>query len=120
MKKFYIIVFVLLANYCAFAQGVNNARSTDNDVSTTRLTTKILKAYPNPATTYIVFEFQRNYLNGLSLEIYNLPGKKVAAAANILSSTTIQLQNFYRGVYIYKLLDRNGKVLESGKFQVAK
>ncbi len=81
---------------------------------------KILKCYPNPATTNITFEFQRNYNNGYTLEIYNLPGKRVSLASNMSNTTPITLQNYYRGVYIYKLIDRNGKVVESGKFQVSK
>ncbi len=41
-------------------------------------------------------------------------------AKNIPSFLAIDLkdENFYRGVYIYQLLDRNGIVIESGKFLV--
>jgi hypothetical protein len=119
MKNFYFTLLLIFAIFCLNAQNPIARNAEGNRVNSGTII-KILKAFPNPATTYITFEFQRNYLNGLSLEIYNLPGKRVASASNLLSSTTIQLQNFYRGVYIYKLLDRYGKVLESGKFQVVK
>lgn len=118
MKKLYTLVFITLIAVSSAAQ---NSTARDNYITTSRGTNiKILKVFPNPATTFITFEFQRSYSAGLSIEVYNLPGKKVAAAGNISTSTTILLQNFYRGVYIFKLLDRNGKVLESGKFQVVK
>jgi hypothetical protein len=32
----------------------------------------------------------------------------------------ISLNDFFRGVYIFQLADRNGRVLESSKFQVQK
>ena len=41
-------------------------------------------------------------------------------AKNINASTTLDLTPFNRGVYIYQLKDRSGKVVESGKFQVSK
>jgi Secretion system C-terminal sorting domain len=81
---------------------------------------KIIKTYPNPATTFITFEFQRSFDRGYSLQIHNFTGKKVGEAAGLQSKTTIRLDNFYRGVYLFRLMDRNGKVLESGKFQVVK
>jgi len=34
--------------------------------------------------------------------------------------TVINLNDFFRGVYVFQLTDRNGKVIESGKFQVEK
>ena len=35
------------------------------------------------------------------------------------SKITINLSDFNRGVYIYHVVDPNGKILESGKFQVS-
>ena len=39
---------------------------------------------------------------------------------NIIQKTTVLLDEFNRGVYIYHLRDQNGKIIESGKFQVSK
>ncbi len=118
MKIFFTLLLTVI---CVFLQAQNaNTRTGDVFGFATSTAVKILKTYPNPATTYITFEFQRSYTAGLSIEIFDLPGKKVASAGNLQSSTTVQLQNFYRGVYIYKLLDKNRKVLESGKIQIVK
>jgi hypothetical protein len=81
---------------------------------------KILRFYPNPATSFITFEFQRSYDRGYALQVFNFTGKRVAETPGMLSKTTILLTNFYRGVYMFRLIDRNGKVVESGKFQVVK
>lgn len=47
-------------------------------------------------------------------------GKKVYELQNVNNKNTVDLSNFYRGVYIFQLRDKNGKIVESGKFQVVK
>lgn len=81
---------------------------------------KVLKFYPNPATTFINFDFQKNYDRSYSLVIYNFLGKKVLEIVNVNLTNQLNLSDFTRGVYIFQLRDRNGKVIESGKFQVSK
>lgn len=81
---------------------------------------KIVKFYPNPATSFINFEFQSPSLSNYSFKIYNFIGKKVAEINNITPRTVINLSDYFRGVYIFQLTDRNGQIVESGKFQVAK
>ena len=39
---------------------------------------------------------------------------------NVADKTQVDLSNFTRGVYVYQLFDRNGKLVETGKFQVSK
>ncbi len=80
----------------------------------------ILRFYPNPATTVITFDFQKAYDKGYSLQIYNFLGRKMVEQNNIADQTTIYLTDFTRGVYVYQLRDKSGKLVESGKFQVSK
>jgi hypothetical protein len=47
-------------------------------------------------------------------------GKKVYEIKNTPSRFTLNLEDFYRGIYVYQLRDKNGVTLESGKFQVSK
>lgn len=81
---------------------------------------KYLRFYPNPATSVIYFEFASGYDKTFNIEIYNFIGKKVFDSRAITPKITIPLADFYRGLYIYQLRDRNGKIIESGKFQVTK
>ena len=84
-------------------------------------TVKLIKFYPNPATSIINFELQKdNSDKSFSFQIYNFIGKKVYESQNISQKTQINLTDFNMGVYIFQLKDRTGKVLESGKFQVSK
>ena len=76
--------------------------------------------YPNPATSNITFDLPSGYDKGYSLEIYSFMGRKMYETTNFSQRITLNLTNFNRGVYVYQLHDRNGKMIESGKFQVSK
>lgn len=76
--------------------------------------------YPNPATSTITFDLPKGYDKGYSLEVYSFMGRKMYETANFSQRTTLNLTDYSRGVYIYQLHDRSGKMVESGKFQVSK
>jgi Secretion system C-terminal sorting domain len=107
-----IISFILLTAITSKGQSVREPSP--------EATQRIMKFYPNPATTFIKAEFQKNFNAGYSLQIINFIGKQVYEAKNVNSSTTLDLSSYSRGVYIYQLKDQSGKVVESGKFQVSK
>ncbi len=87
----------------------------------TLINTKITKAYPNPATSYIVFEFDKSVDRTYSLQIFAFYGKKMTELHINESKLNINLDDSYmRGLYIYQLVDLSGKIVESGKFQVNK
>ena len=107
-----ITSFILLIALNSQGQArVIPASSTENPV---------VKFYPNPATTVITFDIQRGYDKGLDIQVYNLLGKMIYEQKNVPSKTTINLNDYNRGVYIYQLRDHDGRVVESGKFQVSK
>ena len=82
---------------------------------------RIVKLYPNPATSYVTFDLQKSFKQGLTLNIYSgVLGKKMYESANVPSKLTIPLDDFNRGVYIYHVSDASGKIIESGKFQVSR
>ena len=47
-------------------------------------------------------------------------GKKVYDLKNSPARFTINLNDFFRGIYIFQLRDKSGSIIESGKFQVNK
>ena len=81
---------------------------------------RIIKLYPNPATTNITFDLQKDFSRGMSIQIYSFLGKKMQDIPNASQKTTIDLSAFNRGIYMYHLLDPAGRVVESGKFRVTK
>lgn len=114
MKKiFFILILIIGINFTSFAQ---NRTFSDEVV----VQTKYIKSYPNPASSVVNFEFQKGYNKSYSIQVLNTIGKKIFEAKNISSLLSINLkeEKFYRGIYIYQLIDKNGIVVESGKILV--
>lgn len=80
---------------------------------------RIIKFYPNPAVSFITFDLQKTD-KSYDIQIFNFLGKMIYEQKNIPTRTTINLNDYSRGVYIYQLRDHDGKILDSGKFQVSK
>ena len=112
MRIFYILSFMVLLTGSLQAQ----ERSTDRQGPEA----KIVKFYPNPATSIITFDFQNNYDKNFSFQIYNFLGKKVYDVQSVTPKTVVNLNDFYRGVYIFQIRDKSGKIIDSGRFQVEK
>jgi hypothetical protein len=79
-----------------------------------------VRFYPNPATSYITFDLQKNYGKNYSIQVFNFLGKKVYEFSAEDQKTVVNLTDFFRGIYIFQLKDPNGKIIESNKFQVNK
>jgi hypothetical protein len=113
-RLLFILILLFGLIFTSFAQ-LKTPGSGDDDAA------KYLKFYPNPAITTIAFEFlSSDYDKNSSIEIYNFMGKKVYELKATSQIVTLQLEDFYRGMYIYQLRDGNGAIVESGRFQVIK
>jgi hypothetical protein len=112
LKKILLISSIILLT-ATYSQGQSRSPLSDGNGS-------VVRFYPNPATSIITFDFQKNLEKGHTIKLYNFLGKKVYEAASLNQRTTINLSDYTRGVYIYQLFDKTGKLIESGKFQVSK
>ena len=113
MKKFTLIILLSV-----FIGLQSNAQATGT--SAVQTAAKMVKFFPNPATTYVNFEFQQLQQKTYSLQLYNFLGKKILDLPELTPRTQVNLTNYTRGVYIFQLKDKTGKVIESGKFQIEK
>lgn len=110
-KTFTILSFLLAASFAVHAQ------------SKTVLAAQaavVQKFYPNPASSFINFEFSKVVDKQYSVQIFNFMGKKVYETVPSVQRLMVSLDGFYRGVYIYQLRDKAGNITDSGKFQVIK
>lgn len=82
--------------------------------------TKITRFYPNPASSFIKFEYSKILEKGHTLVLYNFIGKKVSEIQISGTATTVLLDGFFRGIYIFQIRDKNAQIVDSGKFQVVK
>ena len=115
MRIFTCLILLLVFS----SAGMSQDRSVQSSVPSS-YTARYVRFYPNPATTFINIEFQHSLLKSSSFQVYNFLGKKVIEMPDIANRTRIDLTGYSRGIYIYQLRDKNGKIIESGKFQVEK
>lgn len=115
MKKFLLILILFTAFQIS-------SRAQEGKVGNAAgVQANIVRFYPNPATSVINFDFQKAYAQGYSIQIFNaILGRKMYDGINMPERTSINLTDFPRGMYIYQLRDKSGRMIESGKFQVAK
>jgi hypothetical protein len=110
MNKIYLMLLMVSLTFCAVAQ---QRPAVPEQVK--------VRFYPNPATTVINFEFTKSNPAAMyTLQVYNFIGKKVTEISISNNKASVSLDNFFRGVYIFQLRDKTGRIVESGKFQVAK
>jgi len=112
LKRPLLIVFIILL---AVVNVQGQSRPIPPDA-----TDRFVKFYPNPATSFITFDLQKNLDKSYDMKVFNFLGKMVYEQKSIPARTTINLNEYSRGVYIYQLRDHDGKIIESGKFQVSK
>jgi hypothetical protein len=115
MNKFYLIFLFIGFTFFAHAQ---DAKTSEPPFSTQLVGVKVLKFYPNPASGMINFEFLKPVQKDLTLQVFSFIGKKVFEMNGVSQKTTVPLNDFFRGVYIFQLRDKTGRIVESGKFQV--
>ena len=114
MKILYILSFIVFTAFGAQAQDRDNGSQRQEPEA------RIVKFYPNPATSFITFDFQKEFDKSYTFLIFNFVGKKVYDVTNLTPKTVVNLNEFYRGVYIFQIRDKSGKIVDSGRFQVTK
>ena len=81
---------------------------------------KTIKCYPNPAVSFVNFDFPADYLQKIIHYkfLVLLVKKCYEMNINVAKSTITFTNDFYRGIYIYQVRDKDGRIMETGKFQV--
>ena len=117
LQKFLLVSVIILAS--AVAQP--NIAGVEKPVFKS-ITAKSIKCYPNPAISFVNFEFPSDYIGkDYSLQVFSFTGKKMYEAGVSNAKITLTFNNeFYRGIYVFQLHDKAGKIIEAGKFQVTK
>lgn len=116
MNKFYLLIIFSCLTF--FARSQSGKISEPNFLPD--IQSKVVRFYPNPATNIINFEFSKPVQKDYILQVFNFVGKKVFESSAVLQKTSVSLTDFYRGIYIFQLRDKSGRIIESGKFQVNK
>ena len=118
----YLIKTLLVAvMVCLTLLHSSNAGAVNNS-GMINMQAKTIKCYPNPAISFVNFDLPADYTNkNYSLQVFSFTGKKMYELNVTSAKLTITFTNeYYRGIYIYQLRDANGRIVETGKFQVNK
>ncbi len=76
------------------------------------------KVYPNPAKNSITFTYADNKVK--TLHIYDVTGRQINSLELTGSNTLINTETFNSGVYLYRVMDNSGYLLQTGKFSIVK
>lgn len=82
-----------------------------------------LNVFPNPAINNVTFQFQDLPLDFYRLEIYNVLGQPMQRESYYLSgdhTTSIDVSNYKRGIYLYRLLDGQGNLLLTRRLMLSR
>jgi hypothetical protein len=74
--------------------------------------------YPNPTTELVNFSTKNK--TAKSVEIFDYSGKLIEQSELINGMTTFISSKYSEGVYLYRIIDNNGKVLKTDKITVMK
>lgn len=113
MKKF-IPLFILLFSLSTATFAQQGGKNSGLNAST-----KIVKFYPNPAVSFINFELNTTSVRNASLSIFHFTGRKIVEVT-INTKVTVNVSDFTRGLYLFQVRDKSGRIIETGKFQVDK
>lgn len=71
--------------------------------------------FPNPATSSFSLDIENPLLQGGSLDLYNIDGKKLSSTANNFNrQTKVDISQFPNGIYLWRYTAPN-QVVQSGK-----
>jgi hypothetical protein len=74
-------------------------------------------AYPNPASTMITINTDKN---AATINVYDVTGRMVISYPVESRKTPVNTASYEQGIYIYRVMDKSNAVINTGKFTVAK
>ena len=77
-----------------------------------------LSVYPNPSANVVTFS--TTSLDATKVLVYDITGELMTTELMEMGKSKISLTNLASGVYIYRVVTKENRVLKSGKFNVSK
>ena len=74
--------------------------------------------YPNPAKEYVTFTLDN--AKAKQIEMYNMKGKMVDRTSLKKGNNKVPVANYKNGVYTYRLIGSQGKIIDKGRFTVSR
>lgn len=94
------------------------AKKGNSDIRYENLKDGIVKVYPNPASSYCIFEFTNKVVVGKEIKVYSLAGVEILLSPiynnNAIVLNTEEIKN---GIYFYEIKTTDNKIVK-GKFTI--
>lgn len=87
-----------------------------NNLSEIHAAAKTVKVYPNPAKSFINFEYEYNKASMIT--IYDITGKKVMQTNHDGINTQVDISALNNGLYLYDIRTSTSEVIKTGKFNI--
>jgi hypothetical protein len=73
-----------------------------------------VSVYPNPASSTVHVTID-DYMTGSTIALYDLTGSRVMTEVLTAARSSMPITSLANGVYLYRILDRNARLVNSGK-----
>ncbi len=83
--------------------GINEFKDLENEIL----------VYPNPANDYLEIKSVNNFTEKLSIELYDIIGKKILVQNTFSNSIKINCENLEQGLYVIKITSTANKISKS-------
>jgi hypothetical protein len=108
-----ILLFTIIAANSLFAQKSPMPIGEGEDKTTVRF-------YPNPAVNFITFEMKKPVEPGTAIHVFSFLGRQIAQVPVNAQRVTVNVSDYFRGVYVFQLRAPSGRIIETNKFQVSR
>jgi PKD repeat protein len=78
-----------------------------------------ISIYPNPATSQVSISFEENAA-GIIFQVFDVTGKIVKTATSNGGTFTMNTSDLSRGLYMFKAIKSDGKLVKAGKFSIVR
>jgi hypothetical protein len=75
-----------------------------------------IMAYPNPCSSQINFFYSGHTAQVIT--VFDVTGRQVGTTSMVNGKASVNTSTFAKGIYMYRMLDKSGDVVDNGKFSV--
>jgi DNA/RNA endonuclease YhcR with UshA esterase domain len=76
-----------------------------------------VNVYPNPASTYVAFELNKN---NFTIQLFDITGKTVKSVNAVGNKLRVSTSDLNNGIYFYSVYSNDGSLITTNKFVVNK
>jgi hypothetical protein len=76
------------------------------------------RVYPNPCSSQVNFLYSAQ--STMNIYVYDITGRQISQTEMLNGTASLNTSDYSNGMYLYRITDKSGNVLDNGKFTVQK